>query len=152
MNCNLGESSDVNIREFQIEDYDPLMVLWNESRLPCRPKGRDSREKIAREIEHLNAVFLIAEMDGQIVGSIFGTHEGRKGWINRLAVSPAYRKRGIASKLVAEAESRFSEHGIDIVACLIEEWNTVSMEVFEKLGFKRHTDIIYFSKRKSPDV
>jgi len=126
--------------------------LWDGSALPYKPRGRDSRERIAEEVKHRNAVFLVAEHDGTIVGSVFGTHEGRKGWINRLVVSPSYRKRRIAADLVAEVERRLAEEGIDIVACLIEEWNSSSMEVFQRLGFKRHRDIFYFTKRKSEDV
>ncbi len=152
MNSNPSESSELKIRQFHVADYDSIVALWRESQLPYRPMGRDSREKITGEIEHHSAIFLIAEMNGIMVGSIFGTHEGRKGWINRLAVSPSYRKRGIAARLVTEVERRLSEMGIDIVACLVEEWNKVSLEVFERLGYKRHTDILYLSKRKNPDV
>jgi ribosomal protein S18 acetylase RimI-like enzyme len=152
MNSNPGDSSEVTIREFHAGDYDSLVALWRESQLPYRPMGRDSREKITSEIGHRNSIFLIAEMNGIMVGSIFGTHEGRKGWINRLAVSPSYRRQGIAARLVAEVERRLSEMGIDIVACLVEEWNKLSLEVFERLGYKRHTDILYLSKRKNPDV
>ncbi len=42
--------------------------------------------------------------------------------------------------------------GIEIIASSIEDWNTVSMKVFERLGYKRHPDIIYFTKRKNSDV
>ena len=134
------------------DDYAPLVPLWNDSRLPNRPDGRDGKERSAREIDQANAIFRVAELGGQIVGSIFGTHEGRKGWINRLAVLPAFRKRGIAARLVAEVERRLTGQGLALVACLIEEWNTISMEVFERLGYVRHPDIFYFSKRKNPDV
>lgn len=150
MKATPGES--VAIRDFRAVDYEPLISLWDRSGLSYRPKGRDSKDRIVREIDRPNAIFLVAEVDGQIIGSIFGTHEGRKGWINRLAVLPAYRKRGIAAKLVSEVERRLTDQGIEIIACLIEEWNKVSMEVFERLGYLRHTDIYYFSKRKNPDV
>jgi ribosomal protein S18 acetylase RimI-like enzyme len=150
MKSSPGDS--IVIRDFLAVDYESLISLWKRSQLPYRPMGRDSKDRIVREIDRTNAVFLIAEMDGEVIGSVFGTHEGRKGWINRLAVLPAYRMRGIAARLVAEVERRLTEQGIDIIACLIEEWNTVSMEVFEKLGYVRHRDIFYFSKRKNPDV
>jgi ribosomal protein S18 acetylase RimI-like enzyme len=150
MNSSPGDS--IVIRDFRAVDYESLISLWKRSQLPYRPMGRDSKARIAREIDRPNAIFLIAEMDGEVIGSVFGTHEGRKGWINRLAVLPAYRKRGIAARLVAEVERRLTEQGIDIIACLIEEWNTVSIEVFENLGYARHRDIFYFSKRKNPDV
>jgi len=95
---------------------------------------------------------LVAETNGKLVGSIFGTHDGRRGWINRLAVAPEFRRQGIARMLVAKVEKCLSELGIEIVASLIEAWNTKSMQAFERLGYKRHSDVFYFSKRKNSDV
>ena len=140
------------IREFSIKDYDTLMTLWNDAQLPFKPKGRDKRDKIECELKQEKAIFLVAEINGKIVGSVFGTHDGRKGWINRLAVSPEFQRQNIAKKLIAEIESRFSELGIDIIACLVENWNTTSLQVFEKLGYKKQLDIVYFSKRKDSNV
>ena len=140
------------IREFSIKDYDAIMTLWNDAQLPFKPKGRDKRDKIECELKQEKAIFLVAEINGKLVGSVFGTHDGRKGWINRLAVSPKFQRQNIAKKLIVEIEYRFSELGIDIIACLVEDWNTTSLQVFEKLGYKKHSDIAYFSKRKDSNV
>lgn len=138
------------IRKFRMEDYDSLMRIWAEARLPHKPQGRDRRDKIEREIKGPNAIFLVAEIEGKLVGSVLATHDGRKGWINRLAVSPTFRRRGIAKKLVREAENRLSEKGIEIAACLIEDWNAGSKKFFEKIGYNRLDEISYFTKRKYP--
>jgi len=140
------------IREFSIKDYDTLMTLWNDAKLPFKPKGRDKRDKIEYELKHGKDIFLVAEINGKLVGSVFGTHDGRKGWINRAAVAPKFQRQNIAKKLIAEVEDRFSELEIDIISCLVEDWNTKSLKVFEKLGYKKHTDILYFSKRKDSNV
>ncbi len=142
----------VVIRELHIEDYDALISLWDDANLPYKPEGRDRRDNIEQEMKQPIAIFLVAEVDGKLVGFIFGTHDGRKGWINRLAVSPAYRKQGIAARLIAEVESRLSNFGIGIIACLIEDWNTVSIQVFERLGYKRHSEVIYFTKRRDSKI
>ena len=140
------------IREFSIKDYDALITLWNDAQLTFKPKGRDRRDKIEYELKQGRNIFLVAEINGKLVGSVFGTHDGRKGWINRLAVSPEFQRQDIAKKLIAKVEDRFSELGIDIIACLVEDWNTKSLQVFEKLGYKKHSDIVYFSKRKDSNV
>jgi GNAT superfamily N-acetyltransferase len=97
-------------------------------------------------------VYLVAEVDGKLVGTVLGSHDGRKGWINRLAVSPAHRRRGIGGRLVAEVESRFAALGIEIFACLIEGWNEDSLATFQRLGYKPFPDIKYLTKRVQPDV
>ena len=142
----------MRIRELTMADYDSLVQLWEESGLPYRPKGRDRRDRIAAQINEPWSVFLAAEEDGRLLGAVLGTHDGRRGWINRLVVSPAYRKRGIGAALVAEVEARLESCGIEIFTCLIETWNEDSMRFFERIGFVEHDECVYYSKRKNPDV
>jgi ribosomal protein S18 acetylase RimI-like enzyme len=143
---------NIVIRNLRSEDYDALIALWNEAQLRHKPRGRDRRDNIERELKQSASIFLVAEKNGKLIGSIFGTHDGRRGWINRLAVLPAFQRQGIAAQLVKEVEVRLDAKGIEIIACLIEDWNTASLEFFEHLGYVRHRDIVYFSRRKHPDV
>jgi ribosomal protein S18 acetylase RimI-like enzyme len=147
-------ASEPEIREFRLEDYGRVMELWTQGGLPLKPLGRDSLENIARQIGLSNVRFLVAENGegGRVIGTVLATHDGRKGWINRLAVDADLRKKGIGARLVLAAESWLESQGMDILACLIEEENAVSMAVFEKLGYKKHPEIIYFAKRKYPGV
>ncbi len=143
----------MRIRDLKPGDYDELIALWEAAGLPYRPRGRDGRKRIAREIGGACSIFLAAEERGEsLVGAVLGTHDGRKGWINRLAVRPEHRGRGIGSALVAAVEERLRAMGIEIVTCLIEDWNEESMAFFERIGYVRHPDIVYFSKRRSPET
>jgi ribosomal protein S18 acetylase RimI-like enzyme len=130
------------------------MELWTAGGLPLKPRGRDSRESIARQLARPNVRFLVAEEGegGRVVGTVLATHDGRKGWINRVAVDTSLRRRGLGARLVRAAEEWLTSEGMDILACLIEEDNVVSMRVFAALGYKKHPEIIYFAKRKNPGV
>jgi ribosomal protein S18 acetylase RimI-like enzyme len=143
---------NLKIRKLRTEDYDRLIELWQEAKLSFRPHGRDRRDKITEQIKQKCSIFLVAEVEGRLIGSIFGTHDGRRGWINRLAILPNYCRQGIGARLVSAVEKRLTKQGIDIVASLVEDRNKVSMKVFEKLGYKKHNNIVYFSKRKNPKV
>ena len=147
-----GKPGGLRIRKYGTGDYDRVMGLWTEGGLPLKPRGRDSRENIDRQTGLPNVLFLVAEEGGRVVGTVLATHDGRKGWINRLAVDAGLRKRGIGAVLVLEAERWLAAQGMDILACLIEDGNAVSMAVFERLGYKKHPEIIYFAKRKHPGV
>lgn len=140
------------IREFRPDQYDSLVKMWSEAGLAFKPAGRDSRDKLESELDRGPGVLLVAELEGELVGSVLVTHDGRKGWINRLAVLPAWRREGIASSLVAEAQNILDRAGIEITAVLIEGDNPESKNLFRKLGFAQHSDIMYFSSRKHPDV
>lgn len=141
----------MKIRELSEEDYDLVVDIWSRAGLPYRPQGRDSRERFGIEVQQDTAVFLGAELDGMLAGVVLGTHDGRKGWINRLAVLPEYRNRGIGELLVDHTERRLNQRGILIVTCLIEGENESSKAFFQKLGYVSHPDITYFSKRRSAD-
>jgi ribosomal protein S18 acetylase RimI-like enzyme len=145
-------NAEVVIRELRDPDYDALTALWREASLPYKAKGRDTREAIARQLQERTAVYLLAEADGIIVGAVLGTHDGRKGWINRLAVLPAYRRRRVGAQLLAEAERRLAALGIKIFACLVEDWNGESKNFFEKSGYKPFREVSYYTKRKNGDV
>lgn len=142
----------IRIRKFSLEDYENVILIWKQCELPFKPKGRDRRDNIEKEINRGLAIFFVAEEDEKLVGTVLGTHDGRKGWINRLAVLPAYRNSGLARKLVKKVEQELKETGIHIIACLIEGGNKDSMEVFSKLGYNEFPGMHYLTKRGYPDV
>jgi ribosomal protein S18 acetylase RimI-like enzyme len=145
--------ADVVIRDYEAGDYERVLGIWKEGGLPLKPQGRDSRVNIGKQVRMPNVRFLVALAGGgQLVGTVLATHDGRKGWINRLAVDPTCRNRGIGRRLVLEAEKWLLAEGMEIFACLIEEENAVSMEVFGRLGYRKHPEILYFTKRLYPDV
>jgi N-acetylglutamate synthase len=143
---------NIKIREFIISDYHVIIELWKEAKLPYKQKGRDSLKNIKKELLKGCCVFLVAVDENKIVGTVFGTNDGRKGWINRLAVKSEYKGRGIARQLVEEVEKRFNDLGIGIIACLIEDDNQDSLKVFSKFEYSEFAGMHYLTKRKHPDV
>ena len=139
------------IRTLTLEDYDRIVEIWTRAGLSFRPLGRDGKEFFQSEVGQETAIFLGAAMEETLVGVVLGTHDGRKGWINRLAVLPEVRERGIGKALVKEVELRLNELGILIVTCLVEGENDASKVFFESLGYVAHPDITYYSKRRSSD-
>jgi len=140
------------VRDMRLDDYDAVRRLWEEAGLPFKPEGRDSRQRVALELDRGAVVFLIAEADGEYAGVVFGTHDGRKGWINRLAVAPRFQGRGIARTLVREVETRLAAKGVEITAALIETPNADSLAFFRAIGYVHDPDIEYVSKRRSADT
>jgi N-acetylglutamate synthase-like GNAT family acetyltransferase len=152
MSDDIFQLNNVQIRDFIIGDYEEVISLWKQANLPFKPIGRDRKESIENELVHQNAMFSVAEYQQRIIGTIFATHDGRKGWINRLAVHPAYQHHGVGHLMISEVEKKFDQIGIQIIACLIEDWNTSSVTFFKNLGFFKHDDISYYSNRKHDQV
>jgi len=142
----------MEIRRLQVEDYPRLVELWSKAGLPFKPKGRDSPQAIAKQMKENPDFFIGAFENGKLIGAVIASSDGRKGWINRLAVDPEYRRRGIAKAWTTEAEKALRQKGLKIFCALIEDSNKASKELFRKCGYVEHRDIIYFSKRESDEV
>lgn len=142
---------NIELRIIGIENFDDLIMIWEKSNLHIKPLGRDNYESIEKEMKNDIADFVIAYVDNKPAGSVLVTHDGRKGWINRLAVLPEFRRTGIAGQLLDFAEDILHKKGITIFACLIENWNDVSKEFFRKNGYFLH-EISYLTKRDNPDA
>jgi N-acetylglutamate synthase len=145
-------TAEVSIREFQLSDYAAVLDLWTAAGLSFRPRGRDSYERVAAELNRGRVVFLVAESEGRLVGTVLGTHDGRKGWINRLAVAPEWRRRGIARLLLRKVESRLETLGLEITAALVEVSNEGSLRFFSAMGYERDSQIEYLSRRRSSET
>lgn len=143
---------NLKIRNLAVSDIPALLALWQKAGLSYRPNGRDRVEKISQELKNSFEAFIGAFHNQQLVAFVLASHDGRKGWINRLAVHPEYRRRGLAKVMISQAENFLKNHGIEIFTCLIEDWNQASMRLFTDMNYQRHDDIIYFSKRLHPDV
>jgi len=143
---------EVLIRKFKISDYDQVINLWQLCQLPLKPEGRDSRWQLEQQIKLDQIIFLVAEKEGKVIGTVLASHDGRKGWINRLAVHPDARRQGLGTQLVKKAEEELEKQGLNLLAALIEEENSASRELFVRLGYEPHPEIIYFSKKKFPEA
>jgi N-acetylglutamate synthase len=142
----------MEIRRLTIADYKEITSLWSRANLPFKPRGRDSRQAIAIQIS-ANPDFFLGAFEGRhLVGTAVLSSDMRKGWINRLAVDPDYRRRGVAKTLIEESEKTFRNHGLRIFCSLIEGPNKASKALFKKCGYSEYTDVSYFTKRDSDAV
>lgn len=142
----------MQIRRLKITDYDKIIKLWARANLPARPRGRDSRENIVKEMRANPDFFLGAFEDDRLIGVVIMSSDLRKGWINRLAVDPNFRRQGVAKALINECETVLLKCGLRIFSALIEDDNEASKKLFQECGYVEHHDIVYFSKRESDDA
>lgn len=144
--------SQSDIQRLTVTDIDAILALWQRADLSHRPRGRDRRDNLERRIESGRDYFFGIFDHRTLVAVILATHDGRKGWINRLAVDPAYRRRGMARLLIAHAEEHLRSEQIEIIAALIEGYNQTSLKLFQQCGYNIFQDIYYLTKRNNPDV
>ena len=140
----------ISISNISEEDIPLVLELWTDAGLRFRPHGRDRTKLIKEEIAQGPDLWIGAWDDNRLVGVVFASDDGRKGWINRLAVHPEYRMKGVARMLVEEAEKALRKRGRGILAVLIDDDNSTGMDVFSRIGYVREDHIIYYTKRDGP--
>ena len=142
----------MEIQRLTSNHYREMIKLWSKAKLSFKPKGRDSEESIALQMQANPKFFLGAFEDNSLVGTVIISCDMRRGWINRLAVDPDCRHRGIAKALITESEKILRKHGIKIFCALIADYNEASTELFKECGYIEQRGIIYLSKRDSDEV
>jgi ribosomal protein S18 acetylase RimI-like enzyme len=131
------------IRNFQIEDYDEIVALWQRAGLILG--ASDDYEGIAHKLLRDPDLFLVAVEESVLVGAVMGSYDGRRGWINHLAVSPQYQGNGLGTQLIGELEQRLHHKGCTKVNLLIEAANTAVQTFYQRLGYQRD-QLIFMEK------
>src|SRR5579862_8860983 len=60
-----------------------------------------------------DGLFFVAEIGGEVVGTVMAGYDGHRGWIYSLAVLPEYRSRGLGTRLM-----RYAEERLRLLGCL----------------------------------
>ena len=102
----------ISIREFRYpQDYTAVRELWEGMEKGVKVGRSDAPEEIAKKTSHDPDLFLVADEDGKIVGSVIGGYDGRRGLLYHLAVAKDFRQYGLGSRLLDEVEARLRDKG-----------------------------------------
>ena len=122
-----------SIRDCSKDEAESILDLWR--RAEATVSATDTIDDIRRVATADMAILLVAEQDGQIVGSVIGGFDGWRGNIYRLAVHPEYRRQGIARGLVAEVESRLAGAGAKRITALVEQEHPWATGFWQAVGY-----------------
>ncbi len=126
---------NITIRQFRPDDYEPVVVLWQQAGLSVRPG--DDPASIARLLERNPGLSFVACDGGVIVGTVLGGFDGRRGYLYHLGILPGYRRQGIARRLVAEVVERLAAIGCLKLNLSVMDDNDAAISFYESLGFQR---------------
>jgi ribosomal protein S18 acetylase RimI-like enzyme len=125
----------MKIRAFADADENGVVELWRRCGL-VRP-WNDPHKDVARKRRVQRELFLVAELDGAIVGSVMGGYDGHRGWVNYLAVDSAHRRSGLGRTLMAEVETRLRELGCPKLNLQVRDDNAAALAFYARLGFAK---------------
>jgi ribosomal protein S18 acetylase RimI-like enzyme len=99
------------IRPMVMSDYAAVRRLWE----TCEGVGlndADRPEALRRYLARNPGMSFGALAAEQVVGTVLCGHDGRRGYLNHLAVLPDFRRRGLARQLVGHCLAALEREGI----------------------------------------
>ena len=126
----------ISIREFRFpEDYSPAIRFWEKMEKGIHVGRSDAPGEIEKKLGRDPDLFLVAEAEGEFVGTVIGGFDGRRGFVYHLAVSGAYRGQGIGSRLLKEVEERLRARGCLRCFLFVTSDNDEAMHFYERQGW-----------------
>lgn len=95
-----------------------------------------SREALEEELENPQAIFLVAEEKGEVLGYI-GMHVVfGEGYMDNLAVFPHARRKGVGKKLVETLIAWLKQHDGLFLTLEVRLSNQAAISLYQSLGFE----------------
>jgi len=105
-------TGNMNYRCMQISDYEAVTRLWR----ACDGlllRDSDSKSGIGKYLARNPGLSFVALDDAGMVGTIMAGHDGRRGYIQHLAVAESSRRRGVGSHLIKLCIDALRAQGIE---------------------------------------
>jgi ribosomal protein S18 acetylase RimI-like enzyme len=122
------------IRPATPADAPSVLALWSRARSQAATTP-DTEEALRVLIERDPGALLVAEVDGELAGTVIAAFDGWRGNLYRLTVVPELRRRGIGRRLVAAGEQRLRELGARRVTALVGRPDERAAAFWEATGY-----------------
>jgi ribosomal protein S18 acetylase RimI-like enzyme len=113
---------------------------------PTLKEGRIHYYDIAEMIKAQHIEVIVAELNGEIIGSGYARIENSKVYLKHpkhaylgfMYVKPEHRGKGVNKKVIAALQQWAISQGITEFRLDVYDDNTPAVKVYEKIGFKKH--------------
>jgi ribosomal protein S18 acetylase RimI-like enzyme len=124
----------MSIRPYSPEDEKAVIDIWRQCELvrSFNNPGLD----IERKQKVNPGLFLIGVWNGKVAATAMGGYEGHRGWVNYLAVNPAYQKLGFGRQIMEELEKRLLEMGCPKINLQVRKGNEGALQFYSRIGYK----------------
>jgi len=126
-------NQQVVIRPFQARDIPALLTIEEASFEDLWRYDAVSFHDIAAT----HPYFVVAELDGKVIGYQFNALDDEYGYLVRIAVHPSARGRGIGARLMAEAIRFFEKARVIRIMLNTQDDNIQAHRLYEWFGFMR---------------
>ena len=122
-----------------------IIDFWKQNSITVTPTDFPEEVKEAARLQP--QLFIVArDPDSRIIGTVWGTYDGRRGYVAHLAVKMPYRKLGLGSLLMERVEDQFKKLNCYKVHLFVEQHNAAVGDFYRRRGYTERTDLTIFSK------
>jgi ribosomal protein S18 acetylase RimI-like enzyme len=125
------------LRAGNLGDIGAVLALWK--RAETGPSTTESADDVRWLLERDPDALLLADADGAVVGSLVAGWDGWRGTFYRLAVDPAHRRRGLATRMVRAGEERLRALGAKRLNAIVESEEADAMAFWASAGYELQT-------------
>ena len=127
------------------EDIPAALALWQG--LPgIGLRDADNPVALARYLNrNPGCSFVGLNERGELVGVSLAGHDGRRGYLHHVAVSPAFQKQGLGRKLVVACIEALKLEGIEKVNLWVKADNAAGLEFWNRVGGRERSDLVIVS-------
>ena len=126
-------ADEIMLRQCLEADIESVLELWRLA--GSTPSLTDTSDDLRTAIDSRASSVIVAVSGGTVAGSIIVTFDGWRGNLYRLAVHPDFQRRGIARRLLSEAETWLRTHGAKRVGAVVEKDHPWAVGFWESTGF-----------------
>lgn len=125
----------MEIREFNLKlDYPSVRELWQQAGPGVQLSPSDEPLEIERKLERDPDLFLVLVERGEILGTVIGGYDGRRGIVYHLAVRPERRGEGLGRALMIEIEDRLRSKGCYKYYLMVRKELDQALTFYQSLG------------------
>jgi ribosomal protein S18 acetylase RimI-like enzyme len=137
-------------RPVTLSDHPALLSLWQ--RTPgIRVRPEDQLQPFSDYLARNPGLSLLVEVEGSPVACLLAGHDGRRGYLQHLAVDAAYRGRGLARLLLDETLASLAKLGIHKSHVFVLRDAPQALAFWQaQQGWQRRDDIEVFSMQGNP--
>ena len=128
-----------------LDDYAAVHALWTSVPGVGLREHEDSREGIAYYLRRNPASCFVAVEDNKIIGAVLCGNDGRRGYINHLAVSTEHRGRGIGRDLANACRDAMRAEGIRMMSFVVFRDNKTGNAFWDALGATPRDELRYYN-------
>ena len=130
----------MTIRVMTIEDYDAVYALWASLPGIGLHEEEDSRERMAYYLRRNPESCFVAKKNGAVIGAVLCGNDGRRGYINHLAVAAERQGQGIGRALMDACLDALRREGIRKCAFTVFGGNEEGNAFWRAMGARRWED------------